>query len=270
MKAFLKKHLWIFTLTLSVCFIAVTTIGLYHVHNSPITQDNSPHSPSQSVEYVAVISSVLADMTQEELVEESSLVITAKLVDKSSAFQIKSVGGGVSNFTDYYFEPKTVLRGEVDGSPISVRVNEGVSGNLEVVNEISYDFEIGNEYMLFLYQPSYGGGFTTEGDYYYVTGSQLGVYKLNSTQTRSNDKVYQSVIYSNESNIPNTASPISLSSFSAKVSQINETTPPQDDLDYQLFLKAQQENLESGFISQEEYEQFIAESQQYATILPEE
>lgn len=265
MKTFLKKHVhaWMISTSLAVLFLCIALIGSFmhlKTNQTPISDSSSKESQA---EVVAVIYPVLASMSQEELIENSTLIVKAKLTDKSPAFQIKSVEGGISNFTDYYFEPENILRGEATTSSIAVRINEGLVGDTEVINDVSYNFEIGSQYILFLYAPSYGGGFTTEGDYYYVTGAQQGVYKLNSIQTRSGEETYQNSI-SEESNS------IILSDFTAEVNNINSISPPQEDIDYQNFLDAQQENLESGFITQEEYNKFLQESQQYATILTDE
>lgn len=293
MKKFSKKRVWIVTVALAICFVSAALIGLFHVSDIPVSAPTSQVSASvdngtdsegndtvssvkddtvlleETVRTTCVISSLLAGMSQEELIENSTLIMKATLIDKSSGFQIEAVYGGKSIFTDYYFEPEEILRGEAENSPVTVRINEGIADGIEVINETPYGFEIGGEYVLFLYAPSYGGGYNTEGDYYYVTGAQQGVFRLDSVQSRSTDEVYQSVIFEDVPEETIRASDeltsFVLSDFSEEIAAMNESAPPQEDLDYQKFLEAQQENLESGFISQEEYDRFIWESQQYAT-----
>ena len=46
---------------------------------------------------------------------------------------------------------------------------------------------------------------------------------------------------------------------------MNEEIPADTDMVYQEFLENQQYNLETGFISQEEYDRFLSEAQRYAT-----
>lgn len=271
MKLFLKKHIW----KLSVCIVASMSLAFFCFTYGPLSYNHDPSTipsieESESSDVVtAVVHTSLLPMSQEDLTELSHLVMTCKLLEISPAFQVKSVGGGITNFTYYYFQPIKILRDSrsiTSEDIVTVRIQGGQVGNLNVVNDTSYGLEEEKEYLLFLYSPTYGGGFTTEGDYYCLTGSQQGVFALENNISRSENSVYANI------NLPSEEEPITLSSFQTTIAQINQAIPPKDaeESSYQRFLDAQKENLESGFISQEEYNQFLEESKQYATILTNE
>ena len=167
MKKNSKKRVWIVTVTLAICFVSAALIGLFHVSDIPVSAPTSQASASvdnvadtkgndtvssvkddtvsseETVRTTCVISSLLAGMSQEELIENSTLIMKATLIDKSSGFQIEAVYGGKSIFTDYYFEPEEILRGEAENSPVTVRINEGIADGIEVINETPYCKRLG-------------------------------------------------------------------------------------------------------------------------------
>lgn len=201
------------------------------------------------------VSGLLAPKDEDDLIRESSLVIHGKISGQSEAFKIVPVfGDSPSIFTDYYVEIFDVLRGEVGDvtQPISVRVQGGIADDLEVVAEDAPEFTVGDEVLLFLYQPNMGAAYNTEGDYYYVLGLSQGAYfKEDNTDT-----------YSTELNID-----IVLSEFAEEINALNEEFPIDENNEYNTLIENLKKNIETGFITQEEYEDFVAETHEYATII---
>lgn len=103
-----------------------------------------------------------------------------------------------------------------------------------------------------------GGSFNTEGDYYYLSGDTRGIYPVDSATTfsRTTNDVYTS---------SDGTKRISHNELIQLIDQVNEEIPADIDMRYQEFLENQQYNLETGFISQEEYDRFLSEAQRYAT-----
>ena len=118
--------------------------------------------------------------------------------------------------------------------------------------------EVDETYLLFLYKPQMGGSFNTEGDYYYLSGDTRGIYPVDSATTfsRTTNDVYTS---------SDGTKRISHNELIQLIDQVNEEIPADIDMRYQEFLENQQYNLETGFISQEEYDRFLSEAQRYAT-----
>ena len=105
----------------------------------------------------------------------------------------------------------------------------------------------GEEYLLFLNQPSMGGAFHTLGDYYYITGVTQGVFQEGTAG-----------LYTSQSG--DTLSPIQLA--------MTRSVPPVDsDSLREAFVENQQANLANGFITQEEYDAAIAGMNTYATVV---
>ncbi|MFQ7139984.1 hypothetical protein [Evtepia sp.] len=105
----------------------------------------------------------------------------------------------------------------------------------------------GEEYLLFLNQPSMGGAFHTLGDYYYITGVTQGVFQEGTAG-----------LYTSQSG--DTLSPIQLA--------MTRSVPPVDsDSLREEFVENQQANLANGFITQEEYDAAIAGMNTYATVV---
>ena len=59
----------------------------------------------------------------------------------------------------------------------NIRVQGGIVGNRKEIYNPTPDLEYDGEMIPFLYKPGRGGGFNTEGDYYYVLGLPQGIFK---------------------------------------------------------------------------------------------
>ena len=70
-----------------------------------------------------------------------------------------------------------MLRGEHEKNELIVRINGGTAGGVTEVYTPSPELKIGEDYLLFLYQPARGGSFNTKGDYYCILGLTQGVFQ---------------------------------------------------------------------------------------------
>lgn len=109
-------------------------------------------------------------------------------------------------------------------------------------------------------KPDQGGGYNTEGDYYYVTGSFQGAYELEDTKDEPATAMKAKPQSGGEEKV--------VAQLASDIQELRAQLP--EDYEYSVReegMKNLQANLESGFISQEEYEQMLSEREQYATIL---
>jgi hypothetical protein len=195
------------------------------------------------------ISGILAEKTFDALTTEACLIVKGTVADRSEAFQIRSPSGSLANHTDYTIDITNVFRGNAEQSGgITVRVQGGTVGEYTETYEHSPVLEEGKDYLLFLYKPGRGGAFNTNGDYYYILGLSQGIY---AEQT---DGTY----------VSQSGSIVTNAELEAAVSALSDT-PVDTDFFRNEFLSNQARNLESGFITQEEYENMIANIDIYAS-----
>lgn len=255
-----------------VCLSLLAAVVLRLNGPSPQPQASSSAEPSGSadvsagpeqegeVEYTR-ISNMIAEKTPEQLLEESDLIAVCELKEISDAFQIESVGGGVMNFTDSYFETTEILRGDPpdDSGIITVRTQGGMVDNWSVIMSDKYEFKYDKKYLLFLVHAGMGGGYNTEGDYYYLNGSWQGIFPLEETTANSLKASSETI-----ENGGGSAS-IQLNAVCNKIDALNKIGPPDENAAYEKAMENQKANLDSGWITQEEYEEASEIYQQYAT-----
>lgn len=139
------------------------------------------------------------------------------------------------------------MRGEFTGDKLTVRIQGGTVGNRTEICEYSPVLSSENEYLLFLYKPGHGGAYDTDGDYY-VLGLVQGAFVL------TGDGDY-----------------ISESGTLLKADDINkyiETAPPVNLYFFrEEYISNQERNLETGFITQEEFDYRINTIDEYAKIV---
>lgn len=165
------------------------------------------------------------------------------------------------NYTEYYFQILDTCRGVAPNNEdqiAAVRIPGGEANGVNMIWEEAATLEVDETYLLFLYKPQMGGSFNTEGDYYYLSGDTRGIYPVDSATTFSGttNDVYTS---------SDGTKRILHNELIQLIDQVNEEIPADIDMRYQEFLENQQYNLETGFISQEEYDRFLSEAQRYAT-----
>ena len=211
----------------------------------------SPVSTSHSnTEYLC---GCIKDYSYNELIDNSNLIVRAKMTGKTNTYRIKPVfEGDPQIFTEYYFEVQEVLQGCVSESkPIAVRVHGGEIDGKQLIAEDSPVFSRNDEVILFLNKPEMGGGYNTKGDYYYIRGVNQGAFFLNQNteRTYSNEKEtiqYDTLvkdIVTRSSNVPVETSPSTV--FSENI----ET------------------NVKNNIISAECAKRILEESKRYATIV---
>lgn len=233
-------------LTVSLVLLITFFSFIYHptfskTNNPNRSEDTIVHQITGSIAYVSI----------PDLFERSSLVVEGTISNISDAFQIKSNSGTIANFCDYQFDVSSIIRGSLpdETNSVEIRVQGGTVGNYTEIYSGTPDFNVGDDYLLFLYQPGRGGSFNTEGDYYYVLGMCQGVftkddsgqYISQSGEELSNDYLIQCATATNNTVDPNYFR--------------NE------------YIENQKRNLENGFLSQEEFDQLMLEIDDYATII---
>lgn len=217
-------------------------------------------------ETTQVVSGSMVELTQQEMITRSSLVAIGSVSEISDAFQIKPVNGGdPSVFTDYTVEVSDILRGELDSDTVSVRIQGGTANGMTTIAEEAPELEKGQTYLLYLYQPGRGGSYNTEGDYYYITGVSQGVFALSSDMPLPAGEYDAEMRLSDIST--DTETEWTLRDAEESIQDINEKQPADKDYVYKQAYENWQANLDSGFMTQEEFDRSVKESKIYAKII---
>lgn len=186
----------IFTL-LSILALALITATFIHGFYEPDSYNYSHVKIQECTEYewvaltmenanpdrpLTTLSGSFPRHSEEDLMEMSALVVHGRVVGRTQAFTVENSFYGASTiFTDYFVEVYEVLRGEVDSTTITVRVEGGATSERTLITTFTPTFIRGGEYLLFLTVPS-GDAFDTQGDYYYIIGGSQGVFERNPIQ----------------------------------------------------------------------------------------
>lgn len=231
--------------------------GCNSAENTGIESNSNNVENIQAANDVLTIHGILEEKTEDQLFEQSSLIVVASVKDIGSAFRVKSSTGSLCNFTDYTVEIDTVLRGEAEEKTLTVRVQGGTVDGITEVYSPAPELKLGEEYLLFLYQPARGGSFNTTGDYYYILGLTQGVFqKYEDVLGEDNTDVY-----------------ISQDDYEITYGHV-EDRAYEYPIDKQYFrneyIENQKRNLENGFISQSEYDDMMEAIDEYATIISED
>lgn len=264
-----KKYLW-FALSGAACLLllAVTIIGNLYGNGlfatvPPESETTSSTASSTSGEVqTQYVTGMVSEKNLEDLVRESGLIIRGTVESIDDSIQIMSVGGGVTNYTDYNVRVEEVVYGE-SVETVAVRIKGGIAGNLEVICDYAPTLEEGKEYLLFLQQPDRGGGYNTLGDYYYVTGSRQGAYEIEVPANTAGKTAETMTVKQQAGTMESTFAQLTneIQSYRSELPE-NYVYSSKEE-----FMNNLQANLESGFISQEEYDELLAETEQYATII---
>ena len=140
------------------------------------------------------------------------------------------------------------MRGNDSDDELTVRVQGGTIGNVTEVYEHSPVLSGENEYLLFLYKPARGGAYNTDGDYYYILGLTQGTFVMDE----EGDFISGTGVALPADDIAqyvNNAGPVNVNYFREE------------------YIANQKRNLETGFITQEEYDELMDEIDEYATIV---
>ena len=204
----------------------------------------------------------------EDMVQRSALVIRGRVLGFDYLCIESADGTQKMPHTDYYVEILDVLRGEpYDDKMVTVR-SMGGEDNDEILNIDNFELTVGQEYILFLWMPSKGGTwFHTEGDYYGIVEIETTVFEASDETTRNADGI----------TVPKTFKPtypsdvnnedLDYLEFKEKMKEYNEIYPVVEDYEVSKYKEGLEANLESGFITKEEYDNAMSIIGDYGTIL---
>lgn len=229
-------------ITCLCCAVAlVLTLGLLLVDRVFVTQR---------------ITGLFPERTELEMIEKAHLIVKGTFEDRSKAFRIESANGQEeSNFTDYTLKVQEVYRGDVaKGENVTVRTQGGFVGTLQTVADFEPKINVGDTVFIYLYQPNIGGTYETDGDYYYVLNGIDGLYHCHSEETLTN---------------PATGKNLEFSNSIKTIETINKTHPVNKNWVYEELQKSLKNNLENGFITQNEYDREISRINHYGTVTKE-
>lgn len=274
-----KKYEGIFSKLFAILLVAVLAFAILYL--PPLLRREKT---------VVEQSRTVAALSVEQMALESDLVARGTAVEGSSPFLVQPQDGrDPSVFVDYTFAVKQVYRCGQEKEPqeLTIRVEGGTYQDITVNTSGSPSFEIGKEYIVFLYRAPKNGGYETEGEYYYVTGFEHGVFQetpeektdLSAVKAQKTDKasrfsaletaeayfVSEKALQREENGkikVEAAEEILSEQAFSKEIAAFNQEYP--EEIDY--YKKRQEEayrsNLETGMITEEEYEQWAAELEQ--------
>ncbi len=248
-----------------LCLIAAFSFMLYmNGENDVVAQEETMEETT-----IAYVDTLIPALTIEEMTADADLIVRGRITAKNE-FQIQPAveEGPVVEATDYTVETSEVLRGEAKGETVTVRVIGNNADGIEYISDIMPSLFPGQEYLFLLYQPGMGGGYNTEGDYYYIMNCNTGVYENSGgayLQVLENADAYDA-----ESQTIEEQKDAHISDYEAYVQQIktiNEVSPATPGHFKDTFFDGLQANVKSRWISQEEYDAAAKESEIYATIV---
>lgn len=241
-------------------FVLFSTAILFCACNKPIQdelqQDAIPTIPAETdeietaseseAEVTMYYSGILEEMTEDDLFAQSSLIALGTVSNISESFQVISTSETINNYTDYMFSIEKTYRGDAKSDTVTVRLEGGtVDGRTEVYTPTA-DLKVGETYLLFLFQPNFGGGCYLQGDYYMILGLPQGVF------VTTDDGGFVSQM----------GTKISMQTLLDRAEEY-----PIDPMFFRnRFIENQRINLENGFISQEDYDNLMESLDTYAHI----
>lgn len=261
-----KKIVTLLT-TVAVCFL----VGCGNQNTDKTASVTATSNKEHTSVITQNISGTVAGLTQDDLIERSCLVAIGTVAN-SESFQIQPANGAdPSVFTDYTVKVSDITRGEVEADSIIVRVQGGKTETLATVADEEAKLENNKTYLLFLYKPERGGDYNTEGDYYYVTGAFQGAYEIGTDVSVSMNTSFLADTEANNDiqcvNSKDTEAEWLLSDAVENVQEINDKHPADVNYMRDQAHENMRANVESGMMTEEEYNQAIAAEQEYATII---
>ncbi len=249
----------------------------------------SPEQESSLPELVTVKTCYPVLYSLEDLIQESTLVVRGTVSAVSEPFLIRGVGDlGEMLFADYTITIEETLRGKASEKEITVRM-EGDRTDPSIIYKDYASLQEGREYLLFLWKPDRGAGFTTRGDYYYITGETEGVYEPaqaekagEAARSASADRLFISQYALNiQPELPAGSSLakaqqepaekgeliFGLSALREELKAAETEYPPENVNHRAIAEEAYRANVQSGMITQEECDRYIAELDEYAVIV---
>lgn len=294
-----------------ILLIAVITLGvvlkLDRTKSIPVPEDAvvsqestqkrtpSAYDLTEDSDFYTVVSEYTVPYELDALVEESTLIVLGTVEEESAPFLIQGVSGlGELAYTDYSVNVSDIVRGNTEsGGQITVR-QEGNPHLTSVVYEDAPILEVGKEYIFFLQKPGMGGGFNTEGDYYYILGSRQGLYEEYSDVAPLNGEGDEEKIYVSQQKLLRNGSidagvltiqrnavdedledmvekndgALSWHAFYDTVQEKNIACPVDENAKRKEIEQNYKANLDNGIITEEAYRQAMDDLDQYAQIVP--
>lgn len=229
-------------------FLAVTCVlSLFLLPSCGKKNEKLPENDAESDTGTYTIAGVsLVPITEDDLFRKSHLIVRATAEDDGNSFYVKNSYGVERIYTEHVFNVSETLRGE-QKDKVVVRTDGGeVNGDKKIYSPAP-EIKKGSEYLLFLYNPGYGGSFNTDEDYYRILGSTQGIFES------SDGENYVPQYEVNEALDMET------------VRERADEYPIDKDLFRNEFIENQKSNLASGFIDREEYDRIISDMEIYAT-----
>lgn len=261
----MKKKRILFSV-ITIALVVLLGIGGFMIwnSNSPIVSEETLASNNTSreappkkanitePEKIYKMHGQLPEMSLNRMVERSSLIVYGEIIDHSDSFVVKSGYGDRRAYTDYYLKPHEILRGESKGDEITIRLEGGyLDGHfMESVNEAK--LEVGKEYLLLLEKPRKIS--QTESDFYFVTNKSQGAFEVENNLFNIEDSVI--------------VSDWSMAEFKNQLTFLSKKYPVVENLAEQETDENMKENLESGWITQKEYDEYLENKNNSAVIEP--
>lgn len=219
-------------------------------------------------------SGLIAKLSMDEILESSSVIARAVYSGDSKPIRVQSaVSGSELNFTDHYFTQIEVLRGEItDTKRLAVRLEGGLIAGRNEICDDNPKFEKDKEYILCLYNPGGYYEYNTEDEHYYVTGVNQGVFPLTGAQSsyakKSSAAAISGEAYSRLDGSV-TAKDVSFTAGSLKsyLLQYNKEVAVNKNRVRETELANAKANLESGFITESEYNDIVNKTASYGKIV---
>lgn len=144
-----------------------------------IVSNQAKHNEKKVVE----VTSILRYMSETDLIMESDLVVTGRVVEKKQSKWSNPEyfrGDSVRNMlqTDYMIQVESVVKGEA-GEQIFVRLDGGEDAVQRVHYRSEAELNLGNEVLLFLARDD--SDVATTEDYYIVVGGKTGAYFIDES-----------------------------------------------------------------------------------------
>lgn len=239
-----KKYLF----ALGTALILVTILTLVFINTTAKTKE----ATIEEDKIIHSVSALYPAYSIEELVKYSDIIAIGEIVAKSDLLEIEPVGGGdTSLFTDYVIQLNEVFKGEEskETDTVNLRMRGGENEEKIVIDVEMPKVNIGDKYLFFLVYPKTGGGYTTKDEHILLTGGPQGLFNLSANHDEYKDKGLNKAI--NKNNL-------------LKLVHDPSLTKSKEEADQYYGLK---QNLKTGFITQEEYDEAIKQLNEYAKIV---
>lgn len=210
-----------------------------------------PEKPKRTEPYRIEYTAELVPRDLNNLVETSNLIAVVRVVDGPRSLCVRRAGGSATILSEQTAVVERVFMGDADTETVTVRQTGGTVGLRTDVYTENPVLQAGSRYLLFLYRPDMGGGYNTEGDYYYIRGVSQGAYTVPGDGTFRPLKWYGTAV--TEAELTDAVADRSGELYSSRAE----------------YLAAQKRNYKNGVITKEHYEENLAQVDEYAVIIPE-